>query len=292
MKGDNVAFEAKKDLLIAHFGNSYLKKHKRERMAYVCSSRMRELSRMLISFRKIVNNEHISLKDLIHPKNFEAVLSAVRSIVGYDPIDKSFKSPSLAMHLGTSLKLACDELTHLTLKESNGFTCESSEEYKSTLQNIKNFKKLIESRWNTEISSLAHKDLQEKQWNKPLLIPLVSDIKKFKDGALDIANNCVKLFFDQKDDQSTYKTLVYCVLSLLILFNRRRIGDVQFLKIKEYELNRKTNFVDFETVLTDTEKKLTKKYKRVLTSGKGSRAVVILIPEVIQNFINRLLQQK
>nr|CAH7741150.1 unnamed protein product [Callosobruchus chinensis] len=44
MKGDNISFEAKKDLLIAHFGESYLKKHKRERKEYACSSRMRELS--------------------------------------------------------------------------------------------------------------------------------------------------------------------------------------------------------------------------------------------------------
>lgn len=81
-----------------------------------------------------------------------------------------------------------------------------------------------------------------------------------------------------------------CTLALLILFNRRRIGDVQFLKVEDYKKEKKSDFTDFETALTDVEKILTRKYKRVLNGGKGSRAVVILIPEVIQNFINTLLQ--
>lgn len=34
MKADEIAFEAKKYLVIANFGESYMKKHKRERMVY------------------------------------------------------------------------------------------------------------------------------------------------------------------------------------------------------------------------------------------------------------------
>ncbi|KAJ8945464.1 hypothetical protein NQ314_009216 [Rhamnusium bicolor] len=143
MKADDIAFEAKKDLLIAHFGNSYLKKHKRERMAYASSTRMRELSRLLISFRKIIYNENVSFKDILHPKHFDM-------------------TSSLAMHLGTSLKFTCEELTHLIVKESEGFKCQSSIERKLWLENVKNFKKLVESRWNIELGSLANKDLREK----------------------------------------------------------------------------------------------------------------------------------
>uniref|UniRef100_A0A6P7G1V9 Uncharacterized protein PF11_0213-like n=1 Tax=Diabrotica virgifera virgifera TaxID=50390 RepID=A0A6P7G1V9_DIAVI len=110
MKSDEIAFEAKKDLLISNFGESYLKKHRRERMVYACSNRMRELSRLLISYRKLTNTS-VPFKDLLHPRNFDNVVAAVRIIVGYDHVKKTFKSPSLAMHLGTSLKSACDELT-------------------------------------------------------------------------------------------------------------------------------------------------------------------------------------
>jgi hypothetical protein len=37
--------------------------------------------------------------------------------------------------------------------------------------------------------------------------------------------------------------------------------------------------------LTESEKVLAKHYKRVVTGGKGSRAVVILFPQSVQNYL-------
>jgi hypothetical protein len=42
--------------------------------------------------------------------------------------------------------------------------------------------------------------------------------------------------------------------------------------------------------LTESEKVLAKHYKRVVTGGKGSRAVVILFPQSVQNYINRIIK--
>lgn len=292
MKGDEIAFQAKQDLLILHFGESYLKKHKRERKEYACSSRMRDLSRLLITYRNLIQDTTVSLKDILKPKNFDTILNAVRQITGYDPIKKVFTAPSVAMHLGTHLKIVCDELIHLILKESPGFTCESKEDMGFWQQEVKNFKKLVETRWNTEISALANKDLHEKRWNKPLLIPLVNDIKMFRDETFKIATECHQQFINHTDNVGTYKLLVQSTLALLILFNRRRIGDVQFLKTHDYKTDRKTNFIDFENVLSEGEKILTSKYKRVVNSGKGSREVVILVPQSLQRFINTLLEHR
>jgi hypothetical protein len=85
---------------------------------------------------------------------------------------------------------------------------------------------------------------------------------------------------------------VNVTLALLIVFNRRRIGDVQFLKIADYQNDHRSNSADFENALTETEKMLTNKYKRVMNSGKGSRAVVILLPKPIEAFIDLLLKNR
>lgn len=292
MRGDDIAKEAKKDLLIVMFGESYLQKHKREHMAYVCSNRMRELSRLLIAYRKLVNNAEVTLTDLFHPRNFDSVLMAVRTITGYDPIKKTFKSPSLAMHLGTSLKMVADELSNSVLKESSGFRCKTPAEKEGTLKNIKHFKKLVETRWTIELSSLANKNLQENKWKKPLLVPLVSDVKRFREECIKLANQCIAQFKNDSDDTVSYKLLVNCTLALLIVFNRRRIGDVQFLKIGDYTVDKRTAFLDFENTLSKTEKMLAKNYKRVVNGGKGSRAVVILIPELLQGYIDTLLNKR
>lgn len=292
MKGDDVAFEAKKDPLIAHFGESYLQKHKRERMTYACSNRMRELARLLISFRKFSSDSKLKLKDMIVPNKFSLVISAVRDITGYDPAKKTFKVPSLAMHLGTSLKQVGQELYHLILEEKPGFKCNSPDLTKKALQDIKNFIKLIETRWCIELSSLANKDLQEKKWCRPLLLPLVSDIKTFREVSLQYANECKQAFEENRENPKIYKLLSQCTLALLILFNRRRIGDVQFLKLADYKNDRKTNFHDFQQALTESEKLLAMEYKRIVNSGKGSREVVILVPRILQTFIDLLIMHR
>lgn len=253
---------------------------------------MRELSRLLIEYRKTVNCNTVQLKDIFLPKNFDTVITVVRAMSGYDPLKKAFKSPSLAIHLGTSLKAACDELRQLVLRESCGFQCAVRGDTEKWMKSIKEFKNLVVTRWNIELASLASKDLQEKQWQKPLLMPLVKQIKIFREEVMKIATECSQKCRQQLDDQHTYKLLVQSTLSLVILFNRRRIGDVQFLKIDDYHRVTQTNYTDFENALSETEKLLTKRYKRILNSGKGSRAVVILLPEILENFINIMLENR
>jgi hypothetical protein len=97
---------------------------------------MRELSRLLISFRQVTKNEKIVFAEIFHPKNFDNILFATRRIVGYDHQKKTFTAPSLAMHLGTSLKLACDELTTLILKQSTDFQCKTAEDAKLWMTSV------------------------------------------------------------------------------------------------------------------------------------------------------------
>ncbi|KAJ8953433.1 hypothetical protein NQ318_023552 [Aromia moschata] len=60
--------------------------------------------------------------------------------------------------------------------------------------------------------------------------------------------------------------LVQALLALIIIFNRKRIGNVQYLKISEYKNDQKSNYTDFENALSSTEKILATQYRRVLSS--------------------------
>lgn len=106
------------------------------------------------------------------------------------------------------------------------------------------------------------------------------------------AEKCSNAFLEQKDTVKDYKLLTNACLALLIMFNRRRIGDVQYLKLDEYNKDQRTDFTDFNNALTEAEKVLTNKYKRILTIGKGSRGVVILVPQVLQEHIKVLLENR
>ncbi|KAF5288500.1 hypothetical protein FQA39_LY15429 [Lamprigera yunnana] len=99
------------------------------------------------------------------------------------------------------------------------------------------------------------------------------------------------LLRNDRTNTTAFKKLVDVSLALTILFNRRRIGDVQYVETETYLKNfNASNQTEFIEQLTESEKALTTKYKRVVAGGKGSRAIVILFPPNVQNYINLLLQ--
>ncbi|XP_074026088.1 uncharacterized protein isoform X2 [Leptinotarsa decemlineata] len=288
MKSDEISMVAKTDRLICNFGDNYLKKHKREQITSVCSNKMRELARFLIEFRKLSNNSNLSLKDLLKPKLFDLVIECAKKLGGYDADTKSYRSPSLSAHIGTSLKQVCDLFIRLILKEDPSFIYDNKEDI---LKNTKRFKELIDSQWTTEVSSLAFKNLQEKQWERPVLLPSTRDVTKFKEYVTNIAHKAVVALETNPNNTKDLKYLIEASLTLTILFNRKRIGDVQYTKLTTY--TESINSIDqeeCERALTESEKVLTKYYKRVVTGGKGSRPVAILFPVHLQSFIDLFIK--
>jgi hypothetical protein len=91
---------------------------------------------------------------------------------------------------------------------------------------VKRFRELIMSQWTTEISSMAFKDLNEKKCNKPVILPLTKDILKLKDYVSQVANKAH--INNETNDKKQFKFLVEATLVLTILYNRKRIGDVQY----------------------------------------------------------------
>jgi hypothetical protein len=97
LRGDDIAFAAKKDLLMTYFGNSYLKKHKKEKSVYTCSNKMTEFGRLLTECRKLVNNLKIEMQNLLRPCYFDTIVTAARNLAGYHASKKK-TSLHLAWH--------------------------------------------------------------------------------------------------------------------------------------------------------------------------------------------------
>lgn len=284
MKADDISIVAKTDYLIYKFGENYLKKHKREQLNVVCSNKMRELARFLIEFRKISNLPHYTLKDVLTPKLFDTIVECAKNIGGFDKEQKTYRAASLSAHLGTSLKQVCDLFITTLLKEDS---CVPKNEREQIIKQTKRFKMLVETQWNTEISSLAFKNLHEQRWEKPIMLPLTSDIKKFKDYVTEVADKALLVLKETPNNKKEFKNLVEASLALTVLFNRRRIGDVQYTHLKTYTTHKATNNQEeCESALSETEKVLTKHYKRLVTGGKGCKPTAILLPRQLQEYIN------
>ncbi|KAB0804413.1 hypothetical protein PPYR_01383 [Photinus pyralis] len=284
MKADLISLIVKTDPLIFSFGENYLKKHKREQLVSVCSNKMRELARFVIEFRKCTNNSRLNLQDTLKPQLFDVAIECAKNVGGYDCEKKTYRAPSLSAHIGTSLKQVCELYMRLLLKEDKSINCTNKEE---RLKDAKRFKDLIESQWTTEISSLAFKDLHEKQWQKPSILPLTKDILKFKEYVTDVANKSMAVLKTNPENKKELTNLIHASLVLTILFNRKRIGDVQYTYLKTYTDHRVgLNQEECINALSESEKALTKYYKRIVTGGKGSRPIAVLFPLNLQTYID------
>ncbi|KAK4882271.1 hypothetical protein RN001_005590 [Aquatica leii] len=285
MRPDEISKVAMNDILICSYGESLLSKHKRIQIRTTISNKMRELARQLITLRKTTAVQ--CFFDVLKPELFDNLVSATKIISGYNPETRTYKASSLALHMGTTLKQVCDQASKMIIKKSRFLSCDKPDE---SLKNIKRLKNLIISHWNAEVSSLALKDLNEKQWEKPKLFPFTRDIINFQKYVLKKAKEASDNVTKEEHAKKEYRRLSENILALTLLLNRKRIGEIQYLKVKTYNaeisINQQEEFLES---LSESEKVLTKNFKRVITGGKGSKPVAILFPKDTQKYINVML---
>lgn len=300
MNADKCSFVVKTDVLISAYGEWYFKKHNRDQMALVCSNKMRELGYLLINMRERLNQPNMTMVDVINPMYFDDCIECAKEIAGFDPVTKTYRAASLAMHVGTTLKHAASLCKRLIVQRYPPIKFpaedENEEEEKREKKKklVSEFKELVTDMWNTDITSLAMKTLGEKRLEKPKLIPLTTNVLKFKTFVETEAAKAAAILRANKRDEDAYRRIVDCTLTLTICYNRRRIGDVQYVPFLDYFKNfdKITNQEELLATLTPSERALTNSCKRVKTLGKGSRPVLILFPEKLQNLMNVMLESR
>lgn len=194
--------------------------------------------------------------------------------------------------MGTNLKIVCDVAYKVVLQNMSVPNMQWADK-ETTKQGIKDLRKLIVAHWSNEISSLALKDLKEKHWEKPVQLPLSKDIETLQLFLNTRADKAYEsLSSGTKYTKSDYKILTECVFALTVMFNRKRVGDVQYLKTETYTSTSSATQQPeaFMQSLTAVEKVLCQKFKRVVTGGKGTRPVPILFSNRLQKFISCLLE--
>lgn len=283
MRPDIITSTAISDIIIAHYGEDLLKKNKKKRSLYHISNKLRECGRFLLQMRSI--GKYTDILSTLIPESFDDTIEATKRISKYDCNKRSFGAPSFALHFGTTLKDLSDLTNKLILR--NKIPTNSLDTEKK-LTELKRFKKIISSQWSTEIGSLALKDLNEKAASKPKLLPFTEDIIKLKKFVENIAEDSYAQLQNTKSVE-LFRILAETTLVLTILHNRKRVGDIQYLELETYQqqtdrLGKSSIQIELASSLTENEKILTKQYKRIVSIGKGSRPVTILIPKNIQKY--------
>lgn len=90
--------------------------------------------------------------------------------------------------MGQSLKQCCEIAECMIIKQNDISTSNIHSIQRETINNLKY---MIEKEWSHELSTNACKEMYQRKWNKPTLLPLTSDIKLFKDYIVKLVQRIV-----------------------------------------------------------------------------------------------------
>nr|XP_055030542.1 uncharacterized protein LOC129419425 isoform X2 [Misgurnus anguillicaudatus] len=242
--------------------------------------KMREVGRLLLEARRITPLK--TMEDFMIPANFKHVISAVKVVSGFDEEKNSYRIPSLALKLGHSLKKIC------SIVESNAMMYGDHERAECA----RDFRKVHQARWNEYISAGAITALKEAKWNAPQIIPFTQDVKvlhahleKKRDKFLNKLKNC--------PSADSYAALAKVTLSQVILFNRRREGEVSRMLLSAFQSRDSSELhEDIAICLSEFERKLCKHFTRVEIRGKRGRKVPVLLKPSLISAMELLVETR
>lgn len=283
MQADDVALVVKSEGLLHRYGERLSIKHGHDinRHVYI-RSKLREMGRMLIELRQL-DNSILSLKDAIHPSKFSVILQAARNLAQYDKTKNLFEKPSLALKIGTTFVSVVDVLYSEAIENSD-----------ETLQKrCQSLKELFQIRWATEYTVNAHRTNIERKKNTINVVPLTEDVAKLtrylkEEIATQVAAE------KALPSKNSYVKLQKALLALVILFNRRRSGEVSRMKLQEYCKNSTgtQTLSENDLNLSDLEKELAHSFSRVEITGKKGRTVPVLLTSRMKTAMDLIVSNR
>ncbi|XP_031139915.2 uncharacterized protein LOC116039306 isoform X1 [Sander lucioperca] len=167
MHQDEVTNVIRQEKSIMRFGEHLYAKHGHDKTKHeYIRQKMREVGRLILQAQK--DGRLKKKEDFYVPSNFNFVVEAVKEVAGFNEERNGYKTPSLALKLGHSLKKIADIQCEAQMAESD------NEEF---LRNLERSRSIYEKKWDVCVSSLALQTLKEGRWNTPQLLPFTEDVK-------------------------------------------------------------------------------------------------------------------
>jgi len=284
MKRDNVALVVRNDPLIIELAKrEYMKLgHDVGQYGYI-RNKVRELGRLVIQLRKNTNQPNAALAVFVHPHHLNDIVTAVRDIAGFNEVNQLYQVPSLALKIGHSIKKCA-----LIVK---GDAIESG--LKQKAEQAEQFLQLCEMKWRERVSTHAHRTLQQGKRNKPVVLPTNADVVKMSSFIHDTGDRELQSLKAARGKQirAPWKKLNEVTLCHLIMFNRRRQGEVSKMTVEDFTKHNAA-VVNRDCVLTDVERHLCKMFKLVEIVGKRGRTVPVLLSTEAMTWLNALVANR
>jgi len=185
------------------------------------SERLRQIGRLLIQIRK-QDRSITCLTDCISPDKFSVVCEAIHTLCGFDSLTHIYRTPSLALKLGHTLK-ACTKTAISSAMQTHR---------DDRVKTFANFIRLCDLEWSEKISSHALRSLSRCKFNKPSILPLAEDVNKLQMFLKTAASQFQDSLME--DNRHAWTELCKVTLTQVILLNRRRGGEAERMLVSAH----------------------------------------------------------
>ena len=279
LKDDEVTAIVKKDETMMLLGQMMFDKfNDTKRHEYHIRERLRELGKLLIKLREGKGEPERDLKSFVNPTEWDFFCETVKSMCKSDGKARN----TLALKLGHSIMKVCTILWGQAMRKKD----------EDGKKNAKDFQKLYEREWSSKVSSRVLKDMKDQKLNTKQEQPLDGDIKRLSNGLQAEVEEWTEKF-KQLPCWSTGKKLIDAMLAFVILFNRKRSGEVGKMVMKNYtdakECSKNIECDEAFKSLSEFEQRIAKEHLLVKLIGKKDRHVPLLIPSFMVESMDMLV---
>lgn len=254
--------------VILQFGEGMFKKHGADSSRHEnIRQNLRQIARLVLEAQKRTPLKE--MEDFFVPSNFKHVVSAVNVLAGYNTKTNSYSRPSLAIKLGYQLQKLC------SIVENNAIN--SGDESKA--QSAQSFLEVYKTKWNKLVSAGALTTLRETKRVKEKNVPSIQDVKLLNSYMAN-AHSVAEGKFQEHFSVETYAALAKVILGRVILFNRRKPGEVSGLKLEEFLSRKMYDSHNYTGVsLSDLERTMCRFFTRIEIRGTCGRIVPVLLKQ-------------
>ena len=282
MHKDNLSEVVKRDSLLQQFGETLLKKYGPRRKNDI-AQRLRQLARLLLKCREEMSNHSLDYMDLLCGQHFDACLSGTFTLCKLNITDdgrREFDIPSLALRLGHLLKKMATVKQGYCLRQ----------DHMEGLKQAESFGQLLQAEWTDAVASNAHNTLKRRKDQIIQVLPLTDDLRALRSYQIKEMRQCI----DQLQEAASYSTwrkLAQLTMARMIIFNKRRGGEVSKLLLQTYITRpnwKNTTNQEVMSSLQPLEQKLLDRVDLVQIPGKKNRKVPMLITTDVKEAIEAL----
>lgn len=272
------------DSLIKHYGTRMYAKYRHlPHLVNYVSQKTREVARLVQSARRLKPEENLDLKKLLKVDNWDLIIESVKDAAGFTPEKNAFMTPSLALKLGYTM----NRITHY--EEMLCIIHKDTER----IQEIKNLQTMLAKDLPEKVSRYALETLHVAKFNAPKAIPLSEDIAVFYTYLkTEVGKKLHELREDRTNSKLWYE-LAQLAACYLIVFNRRRPGELSRLELSTYAKKSK-GYVDDDIAksLSKSERLLASSMTLVEIRGKRGKKVPVLINKLSEEAIDLLISTR